>query len=242
MNRHISSAGRVRHFFLSPNSLSHFNEARCEQVPWLPDAAGSAALFGFLALHTALAFVGTTQLARRRACRVGLRTLRLFFSTQTSNTEAVAGMIGKAAGVEPADIAEIAMGDLASYDALIVGCPTWNTGADELRSGTACDDVLEDTKGMDLQGKPVDVFGRGDSATYGDNFCDCIEEVPETLCAAGAKMVGYVDGAGYGHTESKSERDDKYLGLPLIQDSADDQTEDRVANWISQLKGEGMPI
>merc|ERR1712224_548371 len=85
-------------------------------------------------------------------------------------------------------------GDLARYDALIVGCPTWNTGADELRSGTACDDVLEDTKGMDLQGKPVDVFGRGDSASYGDNFCDFIEEVPETLCAAGAKMVGYVDG------------------------------------------------
>ena len=30
---------------------------------------------------------------------------------------------------------------------IIVGAPTWNTGADEARSGTAWDDVLEEIKG-----------------------------------------------------------------------------------------------
>merc|ERR1712124_36373 len=79
-------------------------------------------------------------------------------------------------------------------------------------------------------------------ATQTGNFCDGIEELHETFKAAGAKMVGYVDSSGYSHTESKSEADGKFLGLPTDQDNEDDQSEERVEKWISQLKGEGMPI
>merc|ERR1712014_421671 len=97
-------------------------------------------------------------------------------------------------------------------------------------------------KGMDLGGKPVAVFGVGDSEAYGDNFCDGVEEMHETFSAAGAKMLGYVDAGSYQHQESKSVRDDKFLGLPLDEDNENDMTEDRVASWISQIKGEGMPL
>ncbi len=37
---------------------------------------------------------------------------------------------------------------LASYDGLIVGAPTWNTGADSERSGTSWDDVLGNIAGL----------------------------------------------------------------------------------------------
>merc|ERR1712014_109387 len=90
--------------------------------------------------------------------------------------------------------------------------------------------------------KPVAVFGCGDSQGYGDNFCDAIEEMHSTFKAAGAKMLGAVDASGYSHSESKSEQDGKFLGLPLDQDNEDDQTEGRVSDWISQLKSEGMPL
>jgi len=205
---------------------------------------GSAALFGLLTPRSAPAFVGTTPQAGRRNCKAGLKAVGVFFSTQTGNTETVAGMIGEAAGAEPTEIGEIDMDDLASadYDGLIVGCPTWNTGADEMRSGTSWDDLLDDIKGVDLKGKPVAVFGCGDSGSYGDNFCDGIEELHDTFEAAGAKMIGYVATEGYSHTESKSERDGKFLGLPLDQDNEDDQSEERVSNWISQLKKEGMSM
>merc|ERR550532_2897758 len=83
--------------------------------------------------------------------------------------------IAEAAGLEAGDIGEIEAADLADYDGLIVGCPTWNTGADEYRSGTAWDDVLDEIKELDLSGKTVAIFGCGDSQGYGDNFCDCIE-------------------------------------------------------------------
>merc|ERR1719203_2340646 len=125
---------------------------------------------------------------------------------------------------------------------MIVGCPTWNTGADEMRSGTTWDDYLEIIQGYDLKGKVVAVFGCGDSQGYGDNFCDGIEELHETFAAAGAKMVGYVDSDGYQHAESKSVKGDKFLGLPCDQDNEDDMTEDRVDAWIAQIKSEGMPL
>jgi hypothetical protein len=59
-------------------------------------------------------------------------------------------VLGDAAS-EPQDIGDVP--DLAaaltapSLEGLIVGAPTWNTGADEGRSGTAWDDVLAQVKG-----------------------------------------------------------------------------------------------
>merc|ERR1711912_88088 len=101
---------------------------------------------------------------------------------------------------------------------------------------------LEDIRGSGLCGKPVAVFGTGDSVSYGDNFCDAIEELHSTFSAAGAKMLGSVSSEGYQHSESKSEQDGKFLGLPNDQDNEDDMTEGRVKAWVAQLKGEGMPI
>merc|ERR1712037_279270 len=139
-------------------------------------------------------------------------------------------------GLEGADIGEYSAEDLAEYDGLIVGCPTWNTGADEYRSGTAWDDLLDDIKGLSLGGKPVAIFGCGDSAGYGDNFCDGIEELHNTFKAAGAKMLGYVSASDYDYSESKSVSDGKFLGLPLDQDNEYDKSEGRVGTWVDQLK------
>merc|ERR1719160_1229946 len=170
----------------------------------------------------------------RAGCRGNLQCVRavgLFFGTQTGKTEDVASAVGEAAGVGAEDIGEKSAADLAGYDGLIVGLPTWNTGADSERSGTAWDEYLEEIKTLDLCGKPVAVFGVGDSIGYGDNFCDAIEELHNTFQAA-----------GYQHSDSKSVSDGKFLGLPLDEDNENDMTENRVTNWVSQLKSEGMPL
>ena len=65
------------------------------------------------------------------------------------------------------------LADFAGLDGLICGIPTWNTGAEELRSGTAWDELLEKIGELDLKGKPVAVFGLGDSVGYGRRLCRC---------------------------------------------------------------------
>jgi len=180
--------------------------------------------------------------ASRKPRRTSLEAVGLLYGTQTGNTEAVATTLAELTGLEAADVSEYGAEDLLEFDGLIVGTPTWNTGADEYRSGVAWDDLIDDIKGLDLSGKTVAVFGCGDSAGYGDNFCDGIEEMHNTFKAAGAKLVGYVDASGYAHSESKSIDGGKFLGCPFDQDNEDDQTQGRAEAWISQIKSEGMPL
>merc|ERR1719343_28234 len=196
-----------------------------------------------LAAAALVSFTGQASPRTFAAPQTSARAVGLFFGTQTGNTEEVAGVIGSKAGVDPQDWGDLAeTADLAGYDGLIVGAPTWNTGADEYRSGTSFDDYLDEIKGLDLGGKPVAVFGCGDSQGYGENFCDAIEEIHSAFEAAGAKLIGYVDASDYQHEESKSVSDGKFLGLATDQDNEGDLTEGRVEAWITQIKGEGMPL
>ena len=88
----------------------------------------------------------------------------------SGNTETVAGYIAEATGLEAVDIADLDGDGVAAYDGLIVGAPTWHTGADSERSGTAWDDfIYGDLASLDLSGKKVAIFGLGDSSGYSDN-------------------------------------------------------------------------
>ena len=57
------------------------------------------------------------------------------------NTETVAGYITDQTGIDAVDISDVSGDDVAGFDGLIVGAPTWHTGADTERSGTAWDEV-----------------------------------------------------------------------------------------------------
>merc|ERR1711924_574698 len=136
----------------------------------------------------------------------------VFFGTVSGKTEEVAGLIAEALGTEAQDISEVDGADSRGVRLLVVGAPTWNTGADEQRTSTAWDDLFEEIDGLDLGGKPVAIFGLGDSSSYGDNFCDAIEEMHGHFASAAAKMVGYVSTDGYTFGDSKSVVDGQFLG------------------------------
>jgi flavodoxin I len=166
----------------------------------------------------------------------------LLYSTVTGNTEAVAGYIEAAGGTaEMVDIDDADEATCAGFDGLIVGAPTWHTGADEQRTGTGWDSFLYDTlPSWNLKGKKVAVFGVGDSQSYADNFCDAIGELHECFKGVGADMIGSVSTDGYSFEESKSVAGGKFLGLPCDEDNESDMSEERVGAWVEQLKGEGM--
>lgn len=93
----------------------------------------------------------------------------LYYSTQTGNTETVAGYIAEAAGLEIEDIGDAEDDAVTGLDSIIVGAPTWHTDEESERSGTEWDTWLYDTlPNLDLSGKNVAVFGVGDQASYGE--------------------------------------------------------------------------
>merc|ERR1719428_2476121 len=129
----------------------------------------------------------------------------LIYSTTTGNTETVAGYIAAKTGLEAVDIGDLDGAGVAAFDALIVGAPTWHTGADTERSGTAWDDfIYGDLTSLDLSGKKVAIFGVGDSAGYAENFCDVMDELKTCFEKQGATCIGAVSADGYEFDESKS--------------------------------------
>merc|ERR1712232_993968 len=116
----------------------------------------------------------------------------LYYSTSTGNTETVAGYIADKLGIEDwKDIGDAEDDEVLGHDAIIVGSPTWHTGADSERSGTSWDEWLYNTlPNLDLSGKKVAIFGVGDSSSYGDNYCDACGEIYEQITARGAKVYG----------------------------------------------------
>jgi flavodoxin I len=172
-----------------------------------------------------------------------LYAVGLYYSTTTGNTETVAGYLTAATGIEAVDIDSVDDETLAGLDALICGAPTWHTGADEQRSGTAWDEFLYDRlPSLDLSGKKVAIFGLGDQGSYGDNFCDAAGELYDCFTAVGAEIVGATSPDDYDHSDSKALRDGQFCGLLCDEDNEYDKSEGRVNAWVEQLKGEGVAL
>merc|ERR1719171_3406937 len=136
------------------------------------------------------------------------------------------------------DIGDVDGATVASYDGLIIGAPTWHTGADTERSGTAWDDFLYgDLTSLDLKGKKVAVFGVGDQSGYADNFCDAMDELKSCFKAQGADIVGAWSTDGYDHEDSKSVDGGNFIGLACDEDNQPEMSEDRAKAWVAQIKG-----
>ena len=93
-------------------------------------------------------------------------TLTIFFATSTSKTEDIADRLKELLpGTEAKDVDNIDLiSELVSAESLICCVPTWNTGADEARSGTAWDDLVQEIPDNDFAGKSVAIVGLGDSS------------------------------------------------------------------------------
>lgn len=163
----------------------------------------------------------------------------IVYGSTTGQTEEIAELIKAKLGDKadaPVEVNDCPPAKLAGYDAILAGAPTWNTGDDEQRSGTDWDSYLYDElETADLSGKPVGIFGCGDSIGYGDFFVDAIDELYTCFEKRGAKMIGSVSTDGYSHAESKAERDGKFVGLAIDQVNEDDMSEGRVSGWCAQI-------
>ena len=162
----------------------------------------------------------------------------IFFATSTGKTEDIADQIKELMpGSVLKDVDDLSSADeLEAAESLICCIPTWNTGADEDRSGTAWDQHIKDIPTMNFAGKTVAIVGLGDSASYGDFFCDAMEELYTAFVQSGANLVGKVPTDGYTFNESKSVVDGMFCGLPIDEDNESDLTEERLKSWITSIQ------
>merc|ERR1719198_1513372 len=104
------------------------------------------------------------KLPHRASSRMALRTagpsmkIGVFYGSITGNTENVAVQLAEKLGADKCDdISSIEPAELATYDTLIVGAPTWQSEPRESeRSETDWDAIIhEELPGLDFAGKKV---------------------------------------------------------------------------------------
>ena len=163
----------------------------------------------------------------------------LFYGTDTGNTERVADMIKDKIGADICEVHDIATAgaeDFAKYDKIVLGQPTWYYG--ELQS--SWDDFWEEFKGIDFTGKTVACFGLGDQADYSEYFLDAMGMMHDVAVENGATPAGYMSTDGFEFDESKAVTEDEafFVGLAIDEDQQPELTEDRVNDWVEQVKEE----
>jgi flavodoxin I len=169
----------------------------------------------------------------------------IFFGTDTGNTRKIAKAIAKALGddaADPVNIAKASPDDLLAFDSLILASPTLGDGelpgvpaGGENESWAEFMDKLKEAA-PDFTGKTIALVGLGDQEGYPDNFVDAIGIIYKRFSKLGASFVGEWPTDGYEYKKSKAEVDGKFVGLVLDQDNQKDQTDDRLAKWLEQVK------
>lgn len=168
-----------------------------------------------------------------------MKTIGIFYGSSTGTTEGIANRIADKLGIDTKDVHDVSNAspaDVAPYEVLLLGCSTW--GAGDLQDDW--DSYLGKLKNLDLSDKMVALFGCGDSASFGDTFCDAIGTIYSDLKGTGCKFIGAVDASGYSFDSSTACINSMFVGLPLDEINEDDQTERRIDQWLASLKKEGI--
>ena len=167
-----------------------------------------------------------------------MASVGIFFGSDTGNTEAVAQMIQKELGKQLIDVFDIAKSskeDIASYDLLMFGIPTWYYG----EAQCDWDDFFPELEEIDFNNKLIAIFGCGDQEDYAEYFLDAMGTIRDIVEARGGIIIGRWPTEGYHFEASRAMADDNhFVGLGIDEDRQPELTKDRVKQWCDQLREE----
>lgn len=166
--------------------------------------------------------------------------IAIFFGPLQGAVNRVADKVKDAIGedkVEMVSVKDATSADLEKYDKIIfgistVGKDTWDSSYSNVDWGK----FLPEISKTNYEGKTIAIFGLGDHVTYAPTFVDHIGLLARDLMKNGAVLVGQVSADDYTYGESNAIVEGKFLGLPIDEDFEPELTEERVKNWIEQIR------
>lgn len=155
----------------------------------------------------------------------------VIYGSDGGATKGVASRISKKAQGRSVDIKAATPADFENCDLLILGSPTYGDGTLQ----ADWEEHIDKLRGARISGKKVALFGTGDQETYPDSFVDAMGILYDEVVGRGAVVVGFTETEGYDYTGSTAERDGRFVGLALDQDTQSGKTDKRVTAWLTTL-------
>jgi len=165
-----------------------------------------------------------------------MKRIGIFYGSTTGNTEKIAKKIRsnlEAGLVDIYNVKDANIIDVEKYENIILGSSTWGVGILQSHFEEFLHKVL---KQANLKNKKIAIFGTGDSTLYPESFADSIGVIFEALEGKGVSFVGEFPTDGYHFDTSLSIFRDKFVGLPLDDDSDEEQNKFRISIWTDLLK------
>jgi len=160
----------------------------------------------------------------------------LFYGTTGGRTKKVAEMIKKEFGssvIEIFNIKDTEPSDILKFDNLIFGTSAWGIGDMQADWEIFIDELVE----LDLSGKKIALYGLGGQKEYPGSFADGLGTLYCRLPDKD-KIVGSWPKKGYKYYFSSAEKDERFVGLVIDEDSQHELTAARIKKWVADLKKE----
>ncbi|NBC32793.1 MAG: flavodoxin FldA [Alphaproteobacteria bacterium] len=158
-------------------------------------------------------------------------SVTIVYGSDGGATRAVAARIAKKMNGKAVDIKVATSSDFEDCKLLILGVPTYGEG--ELQSDW--DENFNKLESANLGKKKVALFGLGDQENYPESFLDAMGVLYDQVVEQGAEVIGFTEPGEFTYTNSLAERDGKFVGLALDEDTQPGKTGKRITSWISQL-------
>ncbi len=169
----------------------------------------------------------------------------IFFGTDTGTTRLIAKKMAKKLGnkaAKPLNVNRTEVGQFLSYDAFILGTPTYGINqlpgrSTDIEAGS-WEEFLPELDIIDFTGKTIALYGLGDQEKYPDRFLDSMIFLYRFFAERGATIIGQWPVEGYSFDCSQAVVDGQFVGLTLDQKSQALLTEERMDRWLAQITGE----
>lgn len=170
-----------------------------------------------------------------------MNKIGLFYAPAKGSTEKIAKKIAEKIGNDKIDLILIeknmGMDKITSYDKILFGISTVGRESwDAKYHKIGWDYVLPKLEQTSFKGKTVAIFGMGNHILYADNFVDAMGTLGKAILKNEGNLVGYVNKGEYEYKHSEAILDDKFIGLPLDEDTQEELTEERLDKWLSSIK------
>ncbi|MGH1337438.1 MAG: flavodoxin [Aureispira sp.] len=166
-------------------------------------------------------------------------SIGLFWGSDTGMTEEIVTVLLDLLpeqNIKNTNIFNASIEQFATHKHLILGLSTWYDG--ELQSDW--DEFFEQFQEIDFTHKKVALFGLGDQEGYGEFFVDGIGIIGEVVLKNGGTIFGKWPVKGYEYEASKAVQEQHFLGLAIDEDNQPEQTDERLEQWVAQLREEGF--
>lgn len=163
-----------------------------------------------------------------------MEKIGVFYGTNSGKTAAIADEVDFNLRKDDCEIFNVADGieNIDEFKNLILITPTYGVG--ELQDDW--ENLVPQLEKIDFSGKKIGIIGLGNQFAFGESFVGGMRKLYDIVSKNGGEVIGFTSTKGYSYEESDAVIGDQFVGLALDENYQDDETPERVKNWITEIK------